>query len=141
MDGPAVEPAVEAPSAPFIAGGQEKVLHKLPSVQEPVPPSGQTLGETSFCRLGSKRGRRGLYSYCTGPPLLLYGTSRASCMGPLQLQGLTFGEGKLEKVFFEILFFSKWQNTSSYFLVTYFHINFHFQPLNPFNFSLTPAQF
>ena len=100
MDGPAVESAVEAPSAPFIAGGQEKVLHKLP-----VPPRGQTLGETSFCRLGSKRGRRGLYSYCTGPPLLLYGTSRASCMGPLQLQGLTFGEGKLEKVFFEFIFF------------------------------------
>ena len=54
--------AVEAPSAPFVAGGQEKVSHSLPSVQEPVPPSGQTLGDTSFCRLGNKRGRRGLHS-------------------------------------------------------------------------------
>ena len=93
---------MEAPFARFFAGGQEKVLHSLPSVQEPIPPSGQTLGETSFCQLGNKRGRRGLHSYRRGPPRLPYGTSRASRAGPPRLQGSNFEEGKKEKnIFFE----------------------------------------
>ena len=91
---------VEALSAPFIAGGQEKVLHSLPSVQEPVPDSGQTLGKTSFCQLGNKRGKQGLHSYRTGPPQLPYGTSRATRMGPPRLQGSNFWRRKMRKTLF-----------------------------------------
>ena len=63
------------PVCPVYCRWSRKVLHRLPSVQEPVPPSGQTLGETSFCRLGSKRVRwastatvQALHCYCTGLP-------------------------------------------------------------------------
>ena len=129
---------VRAPSAPFIAGGQEKVPRSLLSVQEPVPPCGETLGDTSFCQLGNKRGRRGLHIYPTGPPRLPYRTSRATGTGPPRLQGSNFWRRKMRKKFFfdnleEKKVCEKCQKTSSHFLLTDFNTNFHFQPLNPFN--------
>ena len=85
--------AVESLSAPFIAGGQEKVLYSLPSVQEPVPPSGQKLRLVSVdwaingADGASTATVRDLHGYRTGPPgLHVQGLQRYS--------GLTFGEVK-----------------------------------------------
>ena len=98
--------AVEAPFALFIAGGQKKVSNSLPSEQEPFLPSGQPLGETSFCRLGNKRGSRGLHSYCTGPPRLPHGTSNATRTGPPRLQRSNFWRRKMRKSLFWKVFFN-----------------------------------
>ena len=86
--------AVEAPSAPFIAEGQEKVSHSLPSVQDPVP-----LVDRHEVRLVSAtwaiNGADGastvtvwaIHGYRMGPPGL-------SVQGLHNYRILTFGEGK-----------------------------------------------